>query len=147
MHYVKCNIVQTIWERHKAGRYDTTRAVCTECGNATKCFGAGKNSITACLASLKGGCDHGGDNFYVVHRLTENRRLNGRTQTQVYQAGPNGLVPVEELPDASSNNNEDHQVFESFSAASDYAKQHPYCTIKRSNSGHGFTVIRKTNHQ
>ena len=147
MHYVKCSIVQTIWERHKAGRYDTTIAVCNECGNSTKCFGSGKNSINACLASLKGGCRNGGDNFYVVHRLVESRRLKGQIHEQVYQATSNGLVPIEELPDTSSSNNEDHRVFESFSAASDYAKQHPYCTIKRSNSGHGFTVIHKSKHQ
>ena len=66
MKKVECTLAQTIYRKHKAGRYDKTVVRCTECGHAQESSGSGDGSIRRCLAMLKQSCPRGERNFYEI---------------------------------------------------------------------------------
>jgi len=84
---IKCRIHKTIWERHKAGRYDSTRATCSICNNSTFSYGSGDGSVKRCLVLLKNSCPIGSNHFYVADVVEEHRKYKGNTSTQIYKDG------------------------------------------------------------
>ena len=66
MKKVACTVAQTIYRKHKAGRYDKTVVRCSECGHAQESSGSGDGSVRRCLALLKQSCPRGERNFYEV---------------------------------------------------------------------------------
>jgi hypothetical protein len=84
---VKCRIHKTIWETHKAGRYDSTRATCSICNNSTSSHGSGDKSVNRCLVLLKNSCPMGANHFYVADVVKESRKYKGTTSTKTYKDG------------------------------------------------------------
>lgn len=85
--HVKCRIHKTIWERHKAGRYDSTRATCSVCNNSTSSYGSGDKSVNRCLVLLKNSCPIGANHFYVADVVKESRKYKGTTSSKTYKDG------------------------------------------------------------
>jgi Leucine-rich repeat (LRR) protein len=84
--HVKCIIHKTIWERSKAGRYDSTKAICSICKKSTTSYGSGDNSVKRCLVLLKESCAMEG-HFYVADVTLESRKYKGATSTTAHKDG------------------------------------------------------------
>lgn len=64
MKRVACEIEHMTDITERGYEADCVYAVCTQCGNQTKSWGAGAASVKRCLALMREECEQGERNFY-----------------------------------------------------------------------------------